>query len=107
MEAVEKSLGQIKILLGEAHYNQGFFNIRQTFSNMFGKDRSLIFIQLGDNSEIIEGYINRTANPNKTPRIMIGNTYTNWIQKNYVKGDILTIELFTNRKIKLHPKIKK
>jgi hypothetical protein len=106
MEAVEKSLCQIKILLGEAYYNQGYFNIRQKFSNIFAKNKSLISIQLGDNSEIIEGYINRTANPNKTPRIMIGIKYTNWIQTNYLKGDILTIEVFTNRKIKLHPKNK-
>lgn len=71
---------------------------------MFGEDMSRIFIQLGDNLEVIDGYINRTANPNKTPRIMIGIKYTKWIQMNYLKGDILTIEVITNSKIKLYPK---
>lgn len=103
MEVVDKSLGQIAILIGKAYYNQGFFNIRKRFSNMFGEDKSRIFVQLGDNPEIIEGYINRTANPNKTPRIMIGIAYSNWIQMNFAKGDILTIEVFTNSKIKLLP----
>lgn len=103
MRAIDKSLGQITILIGEAYYNQGFFNIRKRFSNMFGEDKSQIFIQLGNNPETIQGYINRTANPNKTPRIMIGIAYTNWIQMNYAKGDILTLEVFTNSKIKLLP----
>ena len=40
-----------------------------------------------------------------TPRIMIGKKYTEWVKKNYKIGDILTVELFSNKKLKLYPKV--
>ena len=85
----------IEVIIGKAYYFDGFFNIRKQFSDLFGENLSLIKIQLGENSEnIIEGYVNRTANGiNGYPRIMAGKEYTNWVQKNFEKGDILKVQM--------------
>ncbi|NBB22363.1 GIY-YIG nuclease family protein [Runella sp. CRIBMP] len=94
-----------EVKLGKAYYNQGFFNVSQNHSENFGADKALIEIQLGDNSKnVIQGYINRTANKNGTPRIMGGITLSNWIKKNYKQDDILIVNILTNVSIKLNEK---
>jgi hypothetical protein len=97
------------VRLGKTYYNQTFFNVRINHTDNFGADKATIEIQLGDNPRnTFEGYINRTANNNRTPRIMIGGnggTYTQWIQKNYNQGDILMVDIITNAKIKLNEKV--
>lgn len=96
-----------EIKLGKAYYNQGFFNVSQNYSDNFGPDKELIEIQLGDNfKNIIQGYINRTANKNGTPRIMGGITLSNWIQKNYNQDDVLLVDILSNVSIKLNEKAK-
>lgn len=96
-----------EVSLGQAYYNQGFFNVRQKYSEKFGADKVIIEIQLGDNPiNTIKGYINRTANSNGTPRIMGGKTLSNWIKKNYKQDDILKVEILTNVSIKLNEKRK-
>ena len=96
-----------EVSLGQAYYNQGFFNVRQKYSEKFGADKVIIEIQLGDNPiNTVKGYINRTANSNGTPRIMGGKTLSNWIKKNYKQDDILTVEILTNVSIKLNEKRK-
>lgn len=90
----------IIVTIGQAYYNDGFFNIRKRYSELFGSDLSKIKIQLGDNNtDIIEGYVNRTANSNGTPRIMAGKNYTEWIQNNFNQGDIFKIEMINSHYI--------
>ena len=85
----------IEVNIGQAYYNDGFFNIREKYSDLFGKHKSIINIQLGESTnEIIEGYVNRTANgKNGYPRIMAGKNYTYWIKENFKEGDILKVEM--------------
>ncbi len=50
----------IIIRLGEAYYNQGFFNIRVGESKLFGEDNTKIKIELGkDSNRIIEEKIKK------------------------------------------------
>jgi len=91
-----------EIKVGKAYYNQGFFNVSVKHNNFFGGDGEIIEIQLGNNPEnIINGYINRTANPNHTPRIMVGIDYTNWIQQHFQQGDTLRVDVFSPVSIRL------
>jgi hypothetical protein len=91
------------ILLGRAYYKSGFFNIKQKYSDLFGVDNDKISIQLGEKSEdIIEGYINRSANPNKAPRIMGGISLTNWIKDNFEEGDNMKISVLSPNSIQLY-----
>ena len=90
------------VTIGQAYYNDGFFNVRVKNSELFGKDKSPIKIQLGNNSDkIIAGYVNRTANNNGTPRIMAGFEYTKWIKENFKQGDIFKVEMINSAFIKL------
>ena len=91
----------IKIKLGIAYYNQGFFNIRKKYEDEFGENQSKLTIILGESGKEIEATINRTANPNQTPRIMAGKEYTVWIQENFKMGDFLKVEIVSNTRIKL------
>ena len=95
-----------EIILGIAYYNQGFFNVSMAYNEIFGHDKSLIEIQLGENPENkIQGYVSRTANSNGTPRIMGGKVLTEWIKKHYRQGDLLKIDILSNDSIKLNEKI--
>lgn len=99
---VKSALITLDISLGQAYYNQGFFNIKQEFSNLFGSDNSTIEIQLGKNSDnIINGYINRTANSNGTPRIMGGKELGDWIKNNFKLNDILKVDVISPISIRL------
>lgn len=100
IENIEKN--NFIVTIGQAYYNDGFFNVRVKNSELFGKDKSPINIQLGENSDkIITGYVNRTANNNATPRIMAGFEYTKWIKENFKQGDIFRVEMINSAFIKL------
>jgi len=92
-----------EIILGEAYYNQGFFNVRKQHSDKFGDDKAVMEIQLGNNSEnVIQAYINRTANGNGTPRIMGGKTLTDWIHNNFKRGDMVKVDIFGPLSVRLN-----
>jgi len=92
----------LSLKLGVAYYNQGFFNIGKQYQDLLGLDGSTIKVQLGENTEhTITCYINRTANPIGTPRIMCGIDYTNWIQTTYQLGDTLVVDIMADDLIKL------
>jgi hypothetical protein len=94
---------EIIVKIGEAYYNQRFFNIRKKYSELFAKNHlEPIKIQLGENIEkIIIGKINRTANSTGAPRIMAGVEYKNWVQKNFKMGDMFKVEIIEKDLIKL------
>jgi len=97
---------KIGIKLGEAYYNQGFFNITRKYDKHIGKDGDLIDICFFDTDVILNAKINRTANANCTARIMGGKILKNWIQSRFVKGDVLGVEILSKNSIKLVKKEK-
>jgi hypothetical protein len=91
------------VVLGQAYYNQGFFNVRRKYSHLFGTDKSIIDIYLGSGIDrMIQGYINRTANSNGTPRIMGGKTLKDWIKDNFKPNENITVEIISRVTIRLH-----
>jgi hypothetical protein len=101
------TLQSFEITLGQAYYNQGFFNVKQIYSNQFGADKAIIEIQLGGNqNKIIQGYINRTANSNGTPRIMGGKILSEWIKSNFKQDDNLIVDILSPVSIRLNEKSK-
>jgi hypothetical protein len=98
-----KNKNSFEVKIGEAYYNQGFFNVRKEYSNVFGPDKAPIGIQLGaSDNNTIYGHINRTANSNNTPRIICGVAFKNWIQSNFSKGDIFNVEILSPVSIRLY-----
>jgi len=85
-----------EVWLYPTYYNQGFFNVRQKYSDRFGKDQEMINIQLGnDGNQSIYGIIDRHANTNGTPRIRGRNLLRDWIQSNFHQGDSLVVEIIS------------
>jgi hypothetical protein len=94
-----------EVILGSAYINQGFFNVRQAYSDRFGKNQDFIRIQLGDNPDNqINGVINRTANNNQTPRILGRRPLKEWIQDNFKQEDIMVVDLISPTFIRLRTK---
>jgi len=95
---------KFEITLGEAYYNQGFFNISQEYSDLIGPDNTSIDLDLGKDAEdTIQGYINRTANKNGSPRIMGGKNLRTWIHRNFSLGEILEVGIISPIAIRLSP----
>lgn len=95
------------IILGIAYFNQGFFNVSVDFQHHFGLHDSDISIYLGSNAiEAIEPLkqVNRTANPNGTPRIMGGVKMRDWIQSNFEQGETLVVDVIGFNSIRLNEK---
>lgn len=84
----------INVRLGVAYYNQDFFNIKLRYDMYFGPNNSIIDVYLGSwNTIPIQARIDRTTQPNRTPRIMMGKIYTNWVQNSHQQGESLTVEI--------------
>ena len=58
------------LVLHNTYRKTGFFNVSVDFERYFGFDGSDIDIYIGNTDSHFIGKINRTANKNKTPRIM-------------------------------------
>lgn len=96
----------IYIKLGIANYLQGYFiNIKKENDDLIGMHNEQITFQLGKNDATkYEGKINRTATPIKTPRLMLGPIYKNWVQANFKLGDTMKVEIVNQNKIILYAK---
>ncbi|WAC14771.1 GIY-YIG nuclease family protein [Dyadobacter pollutisoli] len=96
-------LTTLNILLGQAYFNQGFFNVGREHSELFGADNAIIDIQLGSSGDTtILGYINRTANKNGTPRIMGGKELRDWIKNNFKPNDIMKVDIISPIAVRLY-----
>lgn len=82
----------IQINIGNAYYNNGFINIPVGHADNFGVHGDIIHVYLGIwDDPSIPCNVNRTINPNQTPRIYIGTLFTQWIQQNHVMGQVLFV----------------
>jgi hypothetical protein len=95
------SKGNFIITLGQTYFNQGFFNVPVGYSESFDSNNSKIEILLGDTIHSIEGYINRHANRNNSPRIMGGLELKDWIQSNFKPEGKLKVEILSAISIQL------
>lgn len=102
-ESLTPVLAQFEITIGSAYFNQGFFNVGVEYDGMVGANRSLIDIQLGLNEEnSIHGYINRTAQPNATARIMGGAALRDWIRENFEQSKKMKVDLISPTSLRLY-----
>jgi hypothetical protein len=67
---MEKQKYSFILTLEKTYQNTGFFNVKVVDDRHFGADGSAINIYVDNNPNMIVGKINRTANTNKTARIM-------------------------------------
>jgi len=92
----------IQIKLGEAYYNRGFINIPKKHTNALGSHGEEIEFFVNNDDQPIIGYINRTDNTNKTPRLMGGKALKVWIMENFKQGDFINATFLSLHSIHLH-----
>jgi len=104
------SIDSFGIILRIANYTQGIINVRVKFKHHFGLHDSDISIYLGSNAiEAIKPIkkspkVNRTANPNGSPRIMGRVEMRDWIQANFKQGETLVVDVIGFNSIRLNEK---
>jgi len=91
-----------RVKIGEAYYNQGFFNVGIRDADYLGPENAEISLRLGKNGREISARINRRANGNETPRIMCGTDYRDWVQQTYKMGDNFSVEILSPLKLVLY-----
>ncbi len=83
--------------LGSAYFHQGFVNIPVARKELPCMRNNTINVYLGNwDIEPILAKINRKANPNSTPRIMIGKEFTQWVEQNHSIGENITVSIDEN-----------
>jgi len=96
-----KTIGSFSVVLGHTYFTQGFFNVPVDYSNNFADNNSKIELLLGNTTNSIQGYINRQANKNGTPRIMGGVGFKNWVQTYFKQGEKLKVQILSSTSIEL------
>ena len=88
------------ITLGETYYKRGFFNVGVADADRIGDDREPIAILLPGGGRV-DGYIDRRAQGNGTPRIIGRSALRDWLQSNYRERDTVPLEIITPTCIRL------
>lgn len=96
-----KANNEFEVRLGKAYWDQGFFNVGVKYESLFGKHQSPLDIFLGSDNRAIVGYVNRTANPNGTPRIMAPVAMKEWFHRNSKLGGTVIVEVIDKKQIRL------
>ncbi len=97
------NLTKFEVVIGKTYFKQGFFNVSEIYSSELGPDKAIIEILLGQNSNnSILGYINRSANINGSPRIMGGKSLADWIKRNLMINETLTVEIISSVSIRIY-----
>lgn len=95
VEQAPKCIASFPLTVHKTYYNQGFFNIGVSHASLFGTDGQEIEIFCGTAEQPIVGTINRTANNNKTPRIMGGKGLRDWFHQHMREMQEATIGVFS------------
>lgn len=89
------------LMLHSAYFNSGFFNVGVRHQHLFGSDLEDITISCNGLENKINGYINRSANTNHTPRIMGGVPLQRWFHEvSELNGHIL-VEVISPNAIRM------
>lgn len=91
------------IVLQPTYFNKGFFNVPVARSQSFADDGQTVEVFCGDSSAPITGAINRTANANRSPRIMGGSGLRDWFQQNVASMQEVTVDVYSPRMIRIKP----
>ena len=83
------------------YFKQGLFNVTVEFDDAVRQAEGHIPLLVGDPAQQIDGKIDRSANLNKTPRIMGGAPLRDWFQANCHVGDIVYVDLTSKSEIRI------
>lgn len=87
--------------LHKAYFNSGFFNVIVKYQHLFRGHNEEITIFCEEPLKNFKGYINRTANNNKTPRIMGGVALKRWFHDASILDGEVLVEVLSKTSIRL------
>jgi len=88
-----------QLKLHQTYYDQGFFNLGVAVDRFIRSENGPITICLGNQSNELQGKVNRDANQNGTPRIMGGAELRNWFQRNFSLGETVDVVVLAPDKL--------
>jgi hypothetical protein len=100
MTVVTKYPPQFILILHPTYRRTGFFNITVANDRHFGPHNSIINVYVGNNPIPIIGRVDRTANTNRTARIMGGTELRDWFNNTQVMQQI-TVTVLNHNSINL------
>lgn len=98
----ESAIGRFKIKLGTTYYNTGFINPGAKVDQLLGKHNQEILVRLGPTGKSVYSIINRSANLNRSARIMARKAVADWFKANYKLNDVVKAEVLSPQMIILH-----
>ncbi|MFA5939705.1 MAG: GIY-YIG nuclease family protein [Sinimarinibacterium sp.] len=98
----EQVSGSFTFVLQPTYFQRGFFNVGVADQHLFGGDGDKIEVFLGRSSTPVIGTINRTANTNATPRIIVGSAMRDWFQSDRSIMDNVTVDVLTPAAVRIH-----
>ena len=91
------------ITVEPTYYRKGFFNVPIAHEHCFSADGEMIEIRLPGHDRPLEARVNRTANNNKTPRIVGGTGLRDWFQETTEVGGLIRVTVQDNSSIEMVP----
>ncbi|MHB1421895.1 MAG: GIY-YIG nuclease family protein [Gemmataceae bacterium] len=91
------------LVVHPTYYEKGFFNVGVSYAELFGGGGQKIDIFCGDADGPIIGMINRTANHNRTPRIMGGRGLRDWFQRHMREMQKACVTVLSPAAIRIEP----
>lgn len=88
-----------KLKLYKTYYNKGFFNVPVDFDRFVQLEEGEFFIQIGD--EVVHGRSTRKANRNGTARIFGNAKLRDWLQENFDRYDVVSVDFLDPNRIRL------
>ena len=102
-QQLPRPTGSFRLTLQKTYFNRGFFNVGVANSNLFGSDGQEIEIFCGSSEQPIIGTINRTANINKTPRIMGRRGLRDWMHQEMHEMQESVITVLSQIALRIEP----
>lgn len=96
-------LGAFDVVLHATYYRTGFFNVGVASQALLGSDGETVELFLGDAAQPILGMINRTANTNRTPRVMGGTDLRDWFHANASEMARISVHVLSPTALRIRP----
>jgi hypothetical protein len=98
----EEMFEEFTIELHSTYYEKGVINLGVNASRNFGGDGEPVLIEFSNGDQPINSTINRTANPNKTVRLIGNNSQiAKWFQDHFSKGQIVRAIVVDPHRVRL------
>lgn len=101
VELLTPLVGTFSFVLRPTYYRMGFFNVGVSSQRFIGADGETIELFLGNSQQPILGSINRKANLNGTPRIMVGAGLRDWFHSASSELATIYVEVLSPNAIRL------